>query len=93
MSSAEIPRTVAGLLDAYARNVLSPLEVVTATLARIADHGDQAIWIGDIDADAVRQRAASRRDGGLSGVPFAVKDNIDVAGMATTAACPAFARP
>jgi allophanate hydrolase len=27
----------------------------------------------------------------LFAIPFAVKDNIDVAGMATTAACPAFA--
>ncbi len=27
----------------------------------------------------------------LWGVPFAVKDNIDIAGVATTAACPAFA--
>lgn len=39
----------------------------------------------------LQQRAASQENLPLFGIPFAVKDNIDVAGWATTAACPAFA--
>lgn len=38
-----------------------------------------------------RRREAAARGGPLAGLAFAVKDNIDVAGMPTTAACPAFA--
>jgi len=42
-------------------------------------------------ADEVDRRVAAGETLPLAGVPFAVKDNIDVAGLATTAACPAFA--
>jgi len=42
-------------------------------------------------ARRIDERVASGEALPLAGVPFAVKDNIDVAGLETTAACPAFA--
>ena len=45
-----------------------------------------AAWITRLAAPIVRAK-----EGALAGLRFAVKDNIDVAGLATTAACPAFA--
>jgi allophanate hydrolase len=67
-----------------------------ATYARIAEHADPALFIAmrpkeealEIAAALDRQGPAGKP---LFGVPFAVKDNIDVAGLQTTAACPAFA--
>jgi allophanate hydrolase len=57
-----------------------------------------AVWISRFDPDTLRAvadridaRVTAGEDLPLAGVPFAVKDNIDVEGLATTAACPAFA--
>ncbi|MBI1789799.1 MAG: allophanate hydrolase [Acidobacteria bacterium] len=46
------------------------------------------VWISLRPRDAVRDAEAS---GPLRGLTFAVKDNIDVAGVPTTAACPEYA--
>jgi allophanate hydrolase len=71
---------------------------ITATaesvLDRLAARGDDGVWISTVEPDELRRRAAELDAAGplpLRGVPFAVKDNIDVAGMPTTAACPDFA--
>lgn len=81
----------------YAGGAVTPADVVQAVLARIRRRGDDGIWISVASEEALLTAARAveaRRAAGerlpLYGVPFGVKDNIDVAGFATTAACPAF---
>lgn len=75
---------------------MTPVQMATAALAADRAHSDPAIWITRVADDAVLTRAREleregRGDRPLWGVPFAVKDNIDIVGMKTTAACPGFA--
>jgi allophanate hydrolase len=76
------------------------VEVAADALARIAAYAlvQPEVFIyraseNDVlgQARAVDARVASGERLPLAGVPFAVKDNIDVEGVATTAACPSFA--
>ncbi len=75
---------------------MTPTQQVRAAIAADAAYADPALWIHRVADAALLARAAAleaegRLDRPLWGVPVAVKDNIDVAGMPTTAACPAFA--
>ena len=87
--------TIATFLAAHAKG--KPLTAtIEETYDRIAEHNDPALFIAlrpTAEALAIAQRveAAGVEGKPLFGVPFVVKDNIDVAGLPTTAACPAFA--
>ncbi|WP_310448341.1 allophanate hydrolase [Thiobacillus sp.] len=87
---------IATLRRRYQSGDLTPLALVEDLLARMAGEDTHAIWISRLDAEALRAyaRALEGRDiAGLPlyGIPFAIKDNIDLAGLPTTAACPEFA--
>ncbi|HVT05956.1 MAG TPA: allophanate hydrolase, partial [Polyangia bacterium] len=75
-----------------------PVELAERALDAIARRGADGVWISVTPADALMNeaRALERRHASgeplpLYGQSFAVKDNIDVAGLPTTAACPALA--
>jgi len=90
-----VSETIASIRAAH-RAGTSPEETVARAYARIRAHDDPAIFIAlrdQKDALADAKALAAKGDTALPlyGVPFAVKDNIDVAGMPTTVACPAFA--
>ena len=88
--------TVAAIVAAHRAGSASPAQTVARSYQRIRDHNDPAIFISLRDekqALAEAEALAAKKDAArlpLYGVPVAVKDNIDVAGLATTAACPAF---
>lgn len=69
--------------------------VIDRVYARIAEVGDPGIFLHLAEPDALKAESAALGifdpiAKPLWGIPFAVKDNIDVAGMPTTAACPDF---
>lgn len=84
------------LRAAYAAGTLTPSGLVLDVLTRIEQHADPAVWIHllsreDLLTHARRVESRGRETQPLYGVPFAIKDNIDLAGVPTTAACPEFA--
>jgi allophanate hydrolase len=87
---------VADLAAAYREGRTTPSAVVEALSRRIAALPDHGVWISLLPLERLLEQARSLEAQGpgslpLYGIPFAIKDNIDLAGVATTAACPAYA--
>jgi allophanate hydrolase len=70
---------------------VTPVEQVAAVFDRIAGVDRQEVWITLRDrAETLAEAATIDPRKPLAGLAFAVKDNIDVAGLPTTAAAPSF---
>ncbi len=87
---------ITSLLEGYRARRFSPLDVVDQVIATIARVPDSGVWVTLLERERILQYAAAlaRQDPGalpLYGVPFAIKDNIDLEGIATTAGCPDYA--
>ncbi|MGF6770921.1 allophanate hydrolase [Paraburkholderia sp. GAS199] len=80
----------------YRDGSLTPAQLVEAIAARTSGDDPHHAWIRPLSLAEMMAyvSALEGRDAAslpLYGVPFAIKDNIDLAGIPTTAACPAFA--
>lgn len=91
--------TLAEAVKALGRGKLSATELTDACLARIAAIDPQLNSFITVTGDEARaaareldrELARGRRRGPLHGIPLALKDNIDTAGIRTTAAAKGFA--
>ncbi|WP_150274963.1 allophanate hydrolase [Paenibacillus tepidiphilus] len=80
----------------YLSGALDPEEVIREIIRRAARDQGMNIWIEPPSEAHIRPYLEALRELDplqypLWGIPFAVKDNIDVGGLSTTAACPAYA--
>ncbi len=96
MNWQNLDLTLRGLRDHYLRGDFTPAELVHYLRQKAAGFDHKNIWICQLSDEQLepwlaRLAGASVQQLPLYGVPFAIKDNIDLGGVATTAACEQFA--
>ncbi|HEY6142837.1 MAG TPA: allophanate hydrolase [Flavobacterium sp.] len=86
------------LLNSYLTGSLQPEDVVNTIFDKIERYKSHNIWISVVAKEDIfsqiseaKEKLANGKQLPLYGIPFAVKDNIDVANIPTTAACKEFA--
>ena len=87
---------ISELLAGYRAGRFSPVEIIELLLSAQRTRPERYEWVALLPEATVRQRAqalaALKADSlPLFGIPFAIKDNIDLAGVPTTAGCTGYA--
>jgi allophanate hydrolase len=87
---------ISELLAGYRARRFTPMEIIEQLLSARTTRSDRREWIALLPAASVRERArelSARAPDSLPlyGIPFAVKDNIDLESVPTTAGCPEYA--
>ena len=87
---------IQALLNGYREARFTPDDIIDLVFERMAQQPERNIWITRLSRQQVQHYLEgldghSPDDMPLYGIPFAIKDNIDLAGVPTTAACPDYA--
>jgi allophanate hydrolase len=90
--------SIQALLNAYLAGSEKPENIIHQIFERIEEYKSYNVWITVLDKKqvdaqiiAIKNKLSQGIALPLYGIPFAVKDNIDVAGIPTTAGCVEFA--
>jgi len=94
LASADL--TLAHLRAGYRAGHFAPRDIIGSLLDQVDAGAEQHVWITRLSraqvmvhVDALDPAAIDRLP--LYGIPFVIKDNIDLAGVPTTAGCPEYA--